>query len=87
MPRTVETGKRRKWRGRTKLYALSALALVSALIYWEQVALLYVASTIFICVVLTVVALADLERKDNQFAQTEEAPEPSELPEQRRRRA
>ena len=86
MPKTVETRKRRKWRGRTKLYALSALALVSLFIYWEQVALLYVASTIFICVVLLLAAFADLEHKDAQLSNAE-AVEPEELPQQRRRSA
>ena len=83
MPRTVETRVRRKWRGRTKLYALGALLLVSALIYWEQVALLYLASTAFICVVLLVVALADLERKNRQLIDTE-AVEPDEVPQRRK---
>jgi peptidoglycan/LPS O-acetylase OafA/YrhL len=81
MAKTVETRRRRKWRGRTKLYALSALALVSAFLYWEQAALLYVASTAFICIVLIVVAFADLEGKDRQFSHTEGA-ESSEVPEQ-----
>jgi len=77
MPKTVETRKRRKWRGRTKLYALSALVLVSALIYWEQAALLYVASTIFICVVLIVVAFGNLHHQDRQLSDTKEAAESS----------
>jgi len=64
MPKTVETRRRHKWRGRTKLYALGALAFVSALIYWEQAALLYVASTLFVSVVLIVVAFANLEHRD-----------------------
>lgn len=86
MPKTVETRKRRRWRGRTKLYALGALVLVSALIYWEQVALLYLASTLFLCVVLLVVAFANLERNDRQLMDTE-AVEPEELAPQRRRSA
>jgi hypothetical protein len=86
MPKTVETRRRRKWRGRTKLYALSALALVSALIYWEQAALLYVASTIFICSVLIAVAFADLEHEDRQISETEAA-EPTSVSQQHRRSA
>lgn len=86
MSKTVETRQRRKWRNRTKLYALSALALVSLLIYWEQVALLYVASTIFICVVLLLAAFADLEHKDAPLSNTE-AVEADELAPQRRRSA
>ena len=86
MSKTVEIRKRRKWRSRTKLYALSALALVSLLIYWEQVALLYVASTIFICVVLLLAAFADLEHKDRELTNTEGA-EADEFAPQRRRSA
>jgi len=77
MKKTVETGKRRKWRGRTKLYALSALIIVSALIYWEQAALLYVVSTLMICLVLLAVAFTDLEGKGQQLSRAEasDAPE------------
>ena len=83
MPKTVETRRRHKWRGRTKLYALGALLLVSTLIYWEQVAVLYLASTAFICVMLLVVAFADLERKDRQLIDTE-AVEPDVIPQRRK---
>jgi hypothetical protein len=72
MPKTVETRKRHKWRGRTKLFALGALIFVSTLIYWEQVALLYVASTVLLCAVLLAVAFADLEGKDRKLAQATE---------------
>ena len=68
MSKTVERRRRRQWRGRTKLFALSALLLVSALIYWEQVALLYVASTVLISVVLLAAGLADLEGKDRNLS-------------------
>ena len=82
MPETVETRKRRKWRGRTKLFALGALILVSALIYWEQVALLYVTSTVLMCLVLLAAAFADLEGKDRKLA---EATEGTDVPEVSRR--
>jgi uncharacterized membrane protein YhaH (DUF805 family) len=71
MRKSVENRKRRKWRGRTKLYALSALIVVVALMYWEQAALLYVVSTLMICLVLIAVAFADLEGKDRQLSQPE----------------
>ena len=73
MNKTVNIGKRRKWRGRTKIYALSALIIVIALIYWEQAALLYVASTLMICAVLMAVAFANLERKDRQLSEPEQS--------------
>ena len=69
--KNVENRKRRKWRGRTKIYALSAFIIVVALIYWEQAALLYVASTLMICAVLLAVAFANLEGKDSQLSQPE----------------
>lgn len=70
MSRGVE--KRRKWRGRTYILILSALVLVSLLIYWEQTALLYLISTLLISAVLMIVAVADLEGKDRQLGQGSE---------------
>lgn len=67
MKKTVEIRKRRKWRGRTKLYALAALIVASVLIYWEQAALLYVVSTLLICLALFAVAFADLEGNDRKL--------------------
>ena len=80
MSKTMETRKRHKWRGRTKLSALGALALVSALIYWEQVALLYVASTVLMCLVLLAAAFADLEGKDRKLAQAAEGNDVPQVP-------
>lgn len=80
MSKTVEMRKRRKWRGRTKLSALGALALVSALIYWEQVALLYVVSTVLMCLVLLAAAFADLEGKDRKLVQATEGNNVPEVP-------
>ena len=77
MKKTIEKPKRRKWRGRTKLYALAALIIVSALIYWEQAALLYIVSTLMISALLLAVAFANLEAKDGQPSQAE----PGETPE------
>lgn len=58
--------KRRGWRSRTYLLALAAVGLVSALLYWEQAAVLYLISSVLICGLLLVVAFADLERRDKQ---------------------
>ena len=71
MKKTAEIRKRRKWRGRTKLYALAALIVASALIYWEQAALLYVVSTLMICLLLFAVAFANLEGRDRELSQVE----------------
>lgn len=66
---TRVVAKRRKWRGRTYVSILSAIVIVSLLIYWEQSALLYFISTLLICAVLTIVAFADLEGRDRQLSQ------------------
>lgn len=63
----VEMRKRRSRRRRTYIWALSGLAAVSALIYWEQTALLFVLSTLAICVLLILVAFANLEGRDKEL--------------------
>jgi hypothetical protein len=63
----VEIRKRRSWRRSTYIWILSGLTGVSALIYWEQTALLFVLSTLAMCALLTVVALADLEGRDREL--------------------
>lgn len=67
MSQIVETTKRRNWRRNTYIWMLSALAAVSALIYWEQTSLLYVLSTLAMCVLLLVVAFSDLEGRDREL--------------------
>jgi hypothetical protein len=62
----VEIG-RRPWRRRTYIWALSGLTTISALIYWEQTAILFVLSTLAMCVLLLVVAFADLEGRDKEL--------------------
>lgn len=60
----VEVRKRRVWRRRTYIWVLSGLIAICALIYFEQSGLLFVLSTLAMCVLLTIVALADLEGRD-----------------------
>lgn len=62
-----ETTKRRSWRRSTYIWVLSALTAFSALIYWEQTALLFVLSTLAMCILLLVVAFADLEGRDKEL--------------------
>jgi len=59
--------RRRSWRIKTKLSVFITVVAVSALIYWEQSALLYVLSTLAVCILLSLVALADLEGKDREL--------------------
>ena len=67
MAQKVELRKRRRSRRRTIIWALSVLIVISALIYWEQTAVLFVLSTVAMCVLLAVVAIADLEGRDKEL--------------------
>ena len=63
--------KRRSWRPRTYIWILIAVTVVSALLYWEQAALLYLISTVWTCVLLLRVAFSDLETRDKQLSEAE----------------
>lgn len=54
-------------RRRRKFFWLFAAAAVSALLFGEQVALLYVLSTLVMCGLLIVVAFSNLEAKDAEM--------------------
>jgi hypothetical protein len=54
-------------RRRRRFFWLFAAAAVSALLFGEQVAVLYVLSTLAICVLLSVVAFSNLEAKDAEM--------------------
>ena len=54
-------------RRRRKLFWLFAAAAVSALVFTEQVALLFVLSTLWICGLLIVVAFSNLEARDAEM--------------------
>jgi hypothetical protein len=69
----VEIRKRRVWQRRTYIWVLSGLITISALIYFEQTAVLFVLSTLAMCVLLTVVAFADLEGRDKALHQQSES--------------
>jgi len=68
----VEVGKRRVWQRRTYIWVLGSLAIISALIYWEQTALLFVLSTVAMCALLIIVAISDLEGKNKALLQEAE---------------
>lgn len=73
----VELRQRRVWQRRTYIWVFGGLALVSGLIYWEQTALLFGLSTLAMCILLAVVAIADLEGRDkaqHQQARAESNP-------------
>jgi len=54
-------------RLRRKLFWLFAAAAVSALLFAEQVAVLYVLSTLAICGLMIVVAFSNLESRDAEM--------------------
>lgn len=57
----------RQRRRRRKLFWLFAAAAVCALLFAEQVAVLYVLSTLVICGLMIVVALSNLEVRDAEL--------------------
>ena len=58
---------RMKRRRRSTLFWLFAALAVSALLFAEQVAVLYVVSTVAICVLMLVVAFSNLEMRDAEM--------------------
>lgn len=62
---------RRRWRRRTYVWTLISVAVVSALLYWEQVALLYFISSVWTCGLLLRVAFSDLESRDKELSEPE----------------
>ena len=66
MRRKAETTRRRKSR-RKYIWIIGSVAVVSALLYWEQAALLYLPSTLMVCALLLVVAFSDLEGRDRKL--------------------
>jgi len=57
-------------RHRKLLWIFFGASIVSALLYWEQAALLYVISTLAICGLMLIVAFANLEKKDKELHQS-----------------
>lgn len=51
-------------------WIFGSTAIVIALLYWEQAAVLYVLSTLAMCALLLVVAFSNLEARDKELHQT-----------------
>ena len=60
-----------KRRYRKFAWIFGASAIVIALLYWEQAAVLYVLSTLSICALLVVVMFANLEDRDRELHQAD----------------
>jgi len=72
MSQIIATTKRRRLRRKTYIWMLSTLAAVSALIYWEQTALLYALSTLAMCILLLMVAFSNIEDREKEVDQPAE---------------
>jgi hypothetical protein len=79
MSQTGKTKTKRRWRKRTWVWILSATLAGGALLYWDQVAWLYVLSTLAVTILLLRVAFADLQEDDGKLRDTE-ADEPISAP-------
>ena len=60
-----------KRRYRKFVWIFGSTAIVIALLYWEQAAMLYVLSTLAMCVLLLVVAFSNLKARDKELHQAE----------------
>ena len=58
-----------KRRYRKFAWIFGTSAIVISLLYWEQVAVLYVLSTLAMCALLLVVAFSNLEARDKELHQ------------------
>jgi fatty acid desaturase len=77
MSKGVEKKQKSRWRGRTWLLILGAGTIVSGLLYWEQLAWLYVLGTLAVTVLLLVVAFADLGEEEEMSQASSEGNEPA----------
>lgn len=57
-----------KGRSGWPIRIIGGVAFVSALLYWEQTALIYVLSSLAVCGLLLVVAFSDLEGRDKELS-------------------
>jgi hypothetical protein len=69
LSRRVSRRRGPKRRRRGLIWVSGAVAFVSALLYWEQTALLYVLSTLAMCGLLLVVAFSDLKGSGKELTE------------------
>lgn len=62
--RKSRTGLKRR---RKFVWIFGASAIVIALLYWEQAAVIYVLSTLAMCALLVIVAVSNLEVRDKEL--------------------
>ena len=61
MSQAVEKKQKRRWRRTTWVSLLSGLTIAGSLLYWDQVAWLYILSTLGVTVLMLIVAFSDLQ--------------------------
>ena len=76
MNRKTLAGDRRRRKLITLLWALGLAAIVITLIYLERTAILYILCTLGVCVLLMIVAFADLDRHDASGPQVAQSNDP-----------
>jgi hypothetical protein len=79
MSRTAKTKPKRRLRKRTWVWMLSALLAVGGLLYWDQVAWLYVLGTLALTIFMLVVAFSNLDDEGGEVRDTD-AVEPISAP-------
>lgn len=77
MSQRVIRAKQKKRRGFTYLWIFGLAVSVFLLIYFEQIALMYILATLGVTVLLVIVALADLGRGELSAETAPQIPEPS----------
>lgn len=76
MSRNEKTKTKPRWRTRTWVWMLSALLVIGGLLYWDQVAWLYVLGTAALTILLIMVALSNLQDEGDGETRGTEADEP-----------
>jgi hypothetical protein len=77
MSQRINKARQRKRRSFTYLWIFGLAVLIFLLIYFEQIALLYILATFGVTVLLVIVALADLGRGELSAETSPQIPEPS----------
>ena len=79
MSRTEKTKTKRRLRKRTWIWILAALLAVAGLLYWDQVAWLYILSTLALTILMLVVAFSNVDDEGGEVRDTD-ADEPISAP-------
>lgn len=76
---TTSNDARKRMRRNTFLFSLAITIIVSTLLYFEQVAILFILATLALSIFLAVVGLADLRGNELALSEQKNAPEETTL--------